>query len=92
MTEYYNLALVTLLTFLFNMPFGFWRASVKKFSWKWFLAVHLPIPVIVFMRFYFELGFQFYTYPFLVGAFFFGQFVGAKYYLKRHKNRQENQE
>ena len=92
MNEYYNLAIVTLLTFIVNMPFGYWRASVKKFSWKWFLAVHLPIPLVVFMRFHFHLGFQFYTYPFLVGAFFFGQFVGAKYYLKRKKAVSEAEE
>ncbi len=83
MQEYINLGIVTLITFFFNMPWGYWRASVKKFSLKWFLAVHLPIPVIVFMRFYFKLGFQLYTYPFLVGAFFLGQYVGGRYYRKR---------
>ena len=83
--EYINLGIVTIITFVVNMPFGYWRASVKKFSLYWFLAVHLPIPLIVFLRFYFELGFQFYTYPFLVGAFFLGQFVGAKYYLRNRK-------
>jgi len=87
MHEYLNLGIVTLLTFLFNIPFGYWRASVKKFSWKWFLAVHVPIPFIVFMRFYFHLGFQLYTYPFLVGAFFLGQFAGAKFNKKRKKAR-----
>ncbi len=85
--EYINLGIVTVITFVVNMSFGYWRASVKKFSLQWFLAVHLPIPLIVFLRFYFELGFQFYTYPFLVGAFFLGQFAGAKYYIKKHKVR-----
>ena len=85
MNETINLAIVTVLTFLLNMPFGYWRASVKKFHWQWFLAVHIPIPFIIFMRFQFGLGFQFYTYPFLVGAFFFGQFVGARYYVKKKK-------
>ncbi len=83
MQAYINLGIVTLITFFFNMPWGYWRGSVKKFSLQWFLAVHLPIPVIVFLRFYFKLGFQLYTYPFLVGAFFLGQYVGARYYKKR---------
>lgn len=83
MHEYLNLGIVAALTLLFNMPFGYWRASVKKFSLKWFLAVHLPIPFIVFLRFHFHLGFQLYTYPFLVGAFFLGQFIGAKVYKRR---------
>ena len=87
MNETINLAIVTALTFLLNMPFGYWRVSVKKFHWQWFLAVHTPIPFIILMRFQFGLGFQFYTYPFLVGAFFFGQFVGAKYYKHYMKKK-----
>jgi hypothetical protein len=75
---YINLAIVTLLTFLLNLPFGYWRSNVKKFSVKWFLYVHLPIPLIVVMRYYFELGFKWWTYPFLISAFFLGQFVGKK--------------
>ncbi len=87
MNEYINLGIVTVLTFIINMPFGYWRASVKKFSLQWFLAVHVPIPFIILMRYHFNLGFQLYTYPFLVGAFFFGQFIGAKYYLKKKKKK-----
>lgn len=84
MNEYWHVGEVIALTFLLNLPFGFWRASFKKLSFKWFMAIHLPIPFIVLMRFVFHLGFQFYTYPFLVGAFFFGQFIGARYYVKHH--------
>jgi len=83
MQEYIHLGIVTVITFFFNIPWGYWRGSVKKFSKQWFLAVHLPIPVIIFLRYYFDLGFQLYTYPFLVGAFFLGQYVGARYYKKR---------
>ena len=75
---YLNLAIVTLLTFILNVPFGYWRSKVKKFSFLWFLYVHLPIPFIVLMRFGFHLGFQWWTYPFLVGAFFSGQLFGKK--------------
>lgn len=85
MQAYINLTIVTILVFVLNIPFGFWRASVKKFSWKWFLAVHLPIPFVVLLRFGFGLGFQFYTYPFLIAGFFIGQMIGAKYYKKRQK-------
>ena len=30
-----------------NLPFGFWRSRVKKFSVPWFLAIHLPVPMII---------------------------------------------
>ena len=83
MNEYLALAIVCLLVFILNLPFGYWRQGVKKFSLQWFLAVHLPIPFVVALRFGFHLGFQLYTYPFMIAAFFFGQWAGAKYRKKR---------
>ncbi|HEB62820.1 MAG TPA: hypothetical protein ENI82_06680 [Bacteroidetes bacterium] len=87
---YLNLAIVTLLTFILNLPFGYWRSNVKKFSFLWFLYVHLPIPFIVLMRFGFHLGFQWWTYPFLVGAFFSGQLLGKKLGKKKEVSVAEN--
>lgn len=71
-----NLLLVTLSVFVFNIPFGYWRANVKKFSLQWALAIHIPVPFIILLRIYSNIGFAFYTYPILVGAFFSGQFIG----------------
>ena len=34
---------VALLVFLLNLPFGYWRASVRRLSWQWFPAVLLPL-------------------------------------------------
>ncbi|KLU62564.1 hypothetical protein CEB3_c10850 [Peptococcaceae bacterium CEB3] len=67
---------------LFNLPFGYWRASVRKFSRPWFLAVHLPVPFVIFMRIYFRLGWYWTTYPVLVGAFFAGQWLGGRVYRR----------
>lgn len=78
-----KLFLITSIVLLINIPFGFWRQSVKKFSYKWFLAVHLPVPAIIMLRIYGEIGFAFYTYIFLVGAFFLGQKLGAIIYNNR---------
>jgi len=69
---------VALLAFLLNLPFGYWRASSKKFSRQWFLAVHLPVPLVVALRIYSGLGWEPVSFPVLVGAFFLGQFVGGK--------------
>ena len=33
-----------------NLPFGFWRAGIRKFSVSWFAAVHLPILLGVGVR------------------------------------------
>jgi hypothetical protein len=65
-----NLILVTIFVFLLNLPFGYWRANVKKYSLQWVLAIHMPVPFIIAARIYSNIGFELYTYPILVGAFF----------------------
>ncbi|RLD67741.1 MAG: hypothetical protein DRI84_01635 [Bacteroidetes bacterium] len=81
-----NLIIVLILVFILNTPFGYWRQGVKKLSLQWFLAIHIPIPFVVFLRLYFELGFQWWTYPFMIFAFFMGQWLGAYFRIKREDN------
>ena len=78
-----NLILVTIFVFVFNLPFGYWRANVKKFSLQWTLAIHIPVPFVILVRIYSNIGFQFYTYPILVGAFFLGQLAGNFLHTRR---------
>ena len=85
-----RLTIVALIVLLFNIPFGYWRALVKKFSLQWFLAVHLPVPFIIILRIYSGIGFAFYTYIFLVGAFFGGQQTGAFYRKKKQRQIDAN--
>ncbi len=72
-----KLTIISVIIFIMNIPFGYWRSNVKKFSLQWFLAVHVPIPFIVLLRIYSDIGFVWYTYPFLVGSFFLGQRYGS---------------
>ncbi|HEX7315755.1 MAG TPA: hypothetical protein VF297_17690 [Pyrinomonadaceae bacterium] len=69
---------VALLVFLINLPFGYWRASARKLSRQWFLAVHLPVPLVIALGIFSGLGWQLISFPVLVGAFFLGQFVGGR--------------
>lgn len=69
---------LALVVFLLNIPFGYWRTSVPKYSWRWALAIHLPIPVVVLLRILSGIGFMPVSYPVLVGAFFLGQFTGGR--------------
>ena len=82
-----RLLAVALLVFLLNMPFGYWRASVPKFSWPWILAIHLPVPLVIGLRIVSGLGWQLLSFPVLVGAFFLGQFCGARIRTRRHAQR-----
>ncbi|MCB0750038.1 MAG: hypothetical protein KDC52_01045, partial [Ignavibacteriae bacterium] len=58
-----KIALVSFIVFIINLPFGYWRSTVPKFSLKWFLAIHLPVPIIILLRIYSDFGFRFYPYP-----------------------------
>ena len=71
------LIFITILVFILNIPFGYWRANVKRFSTQWFLAIHIPVPFIVALRLLSGIGFGWHTYLFLVGGFFLGQQLGS---------------
>jgi hypothetical protein len=84
-----HVLLVSVIVFLLNIPFGYWRANVKKFSWQWVFAIHLSVPFIILLRIYTEIGFAWFTYLFLVSAFFLGHRIGALLHAWYLKNYQE---
>jgi hypothetical protein len=73
-----NILLLTSFTFILNIPFGYWRVNVRKFSIQFFLAIHLPIPFIILFRILSGVGFEPMTLIFTVPAFFLGQVLGSK--------------
>jgi hypothetical protein len=82
-----KLTAVALATLLINIPFGYWRESVRKFSPAWFVAVHAAVPLVVLMRHQSEIGFAWYTYPPMILCYFTGQFTGSR--LKRRRRARE---
>ena len=81
------LIMVALAVLLLNIPFGYWRANVRKFSLQWVLAFHIPVPFIILLRVVSGIGFHWITYVLLVAAFFTGQYTGQKIYKwKRSHN------
>jgi hypothetical protein len=71
------LVFLVFLVLLLNLPFGYWRAGVPRFSVPWVLAIHLPVPAIVALRLSLGIGWAWFSFPPLVGAFFLGQYCGA---------------
>jgi hypothetical protein len=61
---------------MLNLPFGHLRAKTKKLSLKWFLCIHLPIPIIFLGRFLSHLDFRY--IPIFVVAAIIGQIWGGK--------------
>lgn len=66
---------LVLLSFLCNLPLGRWRASVRRFSAPWFLAVHMSIPLIILLRI--KMGLSAWFIPLTFGAAVAGQFLGG---------------
>ena len=79
-TEY---AIALAATFLINLPFGYWRGGVRKFSAAWFVAIHAPVPMVVALRYFLGLPFRWGALPLLVAAYFGGQFVGNRLRARR---------
>lgn len=84
-----RLLIVAVATLVINLPLGYWRRSVRKFSPPWFVAVHAAVPLVILMRYVADLGFAWYTYPPLILCYFSGQFLGA-WYRHRHSAPKQN--
>jgi hypothetical protein len=69
------IATVSAFTFVVNVPFGYWRAGTRKFSAAWFLAIHLPVPLIVAARLILHPPNAY--IPLFVLCFFLGQLAGG---------------
>jgi hypothetical protein len=72
-------AIALLATFLVNVPFGRWRAGLRKFSPAWFVAVHAAVPVVIGLRFILGLPFRWVALPAFVLAYFGGQWFGSRW-------------
>ena len=82
----FTLLLLTLITLILNLPFGYLRSMSKRFSPKWFLYIHIPIPFVVLMRIW--LGFSYTAIPVLLIGAVTGQLLGGYIYLfNNYKNR-----
>lgn len=64
------------LTVVINMPFGYFRKRAKKFSFKWFLFIHIPIPFVFLARVLSHLDFRY--IPIFLFAAVIGQLWGGR--------------
>ncbi len=71
-----KLLIVVAITLILNMPSGWFREKTEKFSKKWFLYIHLPIPFIVLSRILMGLSIKF--APALIATAVAGQLAGGR--------------
>jgi hypothetical protein len=62
-----------------NVPFGAWRATLPRLSWRWFLAIHLPIPLVFLIRY--SSGLSWHWIPVMLGCAVAGQLIGSWLYV-----------
>jgi len=67
---------IFVFAFVLNLCFGYFRGKQKRFSFKWFLYIHLPIPLVVFARLFANLDYRY--IPIFLFAAVAGQIIGAR--------------
>jgi hypothetical protein len=88
MTAY---AIAMVVTFVINLPFGYWRGGLRKFSPAWFVAIHAPVPLVIGLRFVLGLKFRWAALPFFVAAYFSGQFIGSRRRMRELEGASDDQ-
>lgn len=41
---------VSIISFVTNLPLGYYRKNTRKYSFMWFFLIHASIPIIIYMR------------------------------------------
>ncbi|MBI5683022.1 MAG: hypothetical protein HZC45_07655 [Deltaproteobacteria bacterium] len=70
------MTILAIAAFALNLPFGYLRAASNKFSIKWFLYIHLPIPFIIAIRW--AMGVDYRVIPLVVIGAVAGQYLGGR--------------
>lgn len=79
-----KIALVLIFAFLVNLPFGWLRRNERKFTFKWWLYIHLPIPLIIALRIWLDIQPWQLWVPIIIATAVVGQVVGARLKLNPH--------
>ncbi len=69
------LGFVCLLAVAVNLPGGYYRAATRRFSWQWFLAIHLPVLPLIGARLI--TGVPVSYFPLFLAASGLGQWLGG---------------
>lgn len=82
----YKLLALNIFVGFLNIPFGWYRHNTEKFSFKWMLSLHAPIPLVFVLRRALGLGTG--AIPFLVLFDILGQIGGSR--LRARFNKHED--
>lgn len=68
--------LIGFIVLIINIPFGFWRKSVERLSFQWFVAIHAPVAISILLRYFSHIETHWYYILFFVAIFIAGQSIG----------------
>ncbi len=74
--KYYTILILFAFTLILNLPFGYLRTRSIKYSLRWFLCIHAPIPFIFIARTVSHIEMKY--IPVFALAAVAGQIVGGK--------------
>ncbi len=69
------------LAIIVNLPLGYLRQAVQKFSFAWYFYIHISIPLIIYLRI--KSGYSWKFIPLTIGGAVIGQIAGARIRRKR---------
>ena len=69
------------LIVIMNIPFGYWRGNVRKFSLQWFLSIHIPVIIEIVLRICAGISLVVFTFLLFAGSFIVGQIIGKLLYI-----------
>lgn len=73
-----------IITITISVPCGYARQNFPKFSFMWWILIHLPIPVIILLRI--KAGLNWHFIPLTLGSSVAGQIFGGFLYRRRKQH------
>jgi len=70
------------LTIIVNIPLGFLRQAVEKFSFAWYFYVHISLPLVIYLRI--KSGYSWKFIPLTLAGAVIGQIIGGR--LRRRRD------
>ena len=76
MNEHLILIGLILTAVAVNIPLGYVRQGVEKFSFAWYFYIHISIPLIIYLRV--KSGYSWEIIPFTIAGAVIGQIIGGR--------------
>ncbi len=75
---------LVIFALIISVPCGYIRQNYPKYSFMWFLLIHLPIPFIILLRL--KAGISWHFIPLTLGGSVAGQILGGVVSRRRKQN------